>query len=364
NGEGSDALFTGAVDGTQLTCEGDPARCLIIPRRRGKIVVPTRDGQPGGNVARRSLERETTNQSDYDEGILINKMRKRGRVGDYIRIDGVAGTARDFGGPFTVSAWVQVTGDTRGFLIAKVDTAFYADGRSPVLDRAAFDAQDRHVPHDALELPRYAHRLYFGVFVNGPKKRVDVLLTRDDGVVAIRHFRLGDLADTLFDGTWRFLTLDLTVNSIGEIQGVAYVDGQTQRTDPGLVQCFPFLPAAIGPQPNGTLAASPDELVATLKPGASLVVGYGFEGALDEVRLYAKSVDHVTIVAMGGDEFLGALFFNARTLLIVAVFGAVALVVAVPIVLYRRHRRRVDKKQQEEAAARRRLQKMLSPGGG
>ncbi|MDP2058559.1 MAG: hypothetical protein Q8J97_02385, partial [Flavobacteriaceae bacterium] len=64
------------------------------------------------------------------------------------------------------------------------------------------------------------------------------------------------------------------------------------------------------------------------------------------------------------DEFLGALFFNARTLLIVAVFGAVALVVAVPIVLFRRHRRRVDKKLQEEAAARRRLQKMLSPGGG
>ncbi|MDP3446242.1 MAG: hypothetical protein Q8T08_25575, partial [Ignavibacteria bacterium] len=230
NGEGSDALFTGDIDRTLLTCEGDAARCLIIPRRRGKIVVPTRGEQIGDDLARRRFELETEDPSDYDEGILINKMRKRGRVGDYIRIDGVAGTPRDFGGPFTVSAWVQATGDTRGFLIAKVDTAFYADGRSPVLDRAAFDAQDRHVPHDALELPRYAHRLYFGVFVNGPKKRVDVLFTRDDGAVAIRHFRLGELADTLFDGTWRFLTLDFALNSIGEKQGVVYVDGRTQRT--------------------------------------------------------------------------------------------------------------------------------------
>ena len=168
--------------------------------------------------------------------------------------------------------------------------------------------------------------------------------------MAVRHFRLGDKAGDFFDGTWRFLTIEFHRSFTGTVEGIVFIDGETESTNPGFSQCFPFLPEAV----RTTIPTnSNDELVAVVDQGGAIVVGYGLEGSLDEVRMYSKDIDQITIVNMGGDEFFGALLLNTGALLAMGIVAASGLVIALPLFLHRKYMKWRSHKDREEAAERR-----------
>ncbi|MDP2059458.1 MAG: hypothetical protein Q8J97_06955, partial [Flavobacteriaceae bacterium] len=271
-------------------------------------------------------------------------------MGDYVMQLDIAGTSRDAQGMFTIAAWVRLTDATRGFVAAKVDAAFYSDGAIPALEAAMFDAEDRYAEFEDLRLPRDNYSVYFGVFANGPKRRVDVVLMnpdkrpaknsagggadREDWLV-VRHFRLGDeVGALLFDGEWRFLSLQFK-RSTGNFDGQIYVDGKTAPTDPNFVQCFPWLPAgARAPAPQLS-----DPLVTDVRGGAAMVFGYRLRGSLDEIRIHDKDLQHTTIVDIGGEIFKRELEIDTTALLAVGIVGIVCFVAGIVLLVARGRQR-------------------------
>ncbi len=262
-----------------------------------------------------TLSDETALLPPRDVGLSLNSVPLPGSIGDYMLLQNVSGTPRDVTSRFSIATWVRLTANSSGFLYAKLDFAFGSDGRSPVLDRAVFDVQDRRTPLDGLLLRHTPLSLYFGVFVNGPMERIDIISVdvrrrtaarRKEDWFYVRHFFLdSNTRSKLFDGSWRFVTISVT-RALSRLQAQIYVDGFTIDANVNFVQCLPFVPSKVDVRDvNATGAASAfDPGVSVLSSHGAVVLGYALVGALDEFRIYSPTIGPLSIVAIAGPEFL------------------------------------------------------------
>ncbi len=91
-------------------------------------------------------------------------------------MDEVAGTSLDITGAITASAWVKVNRNSKGFLLAKTDSSFLPNGKSRGLSKALLDAESRNTPIGELLLRGEATDVYFGIYFDGPRGHVNLLV--------------------------------------------------------------------------------------------------------------------------------------------------------------------------------------------
>lgn len=406
NATSGDAADVGRLSRSYLSCEGQPGRCVVASRQRGKvrplaIELEGEDTESNSTRAGRRQEMlrdrrmraleddddesgrrrqvvDTNSFRGIDTGVSLNAFSAiEGTAGDYLRRLNVSGTIHDVNDMFSVAAWVRVTQETKGVLIAKADAAFFSDGTNPVLDAALEDSDVESftsVREENLRSSQTSLRCIFAVIINGPRRRVSLFISdpsvqvvdnSSDGVprrrggLTLRHFRLGDKAKDLFDGSWRYLVVRFERGSQYN-SSVIYIDGYTVTSSPDYLQCLPSLvqkqPRTLaGPYAPGTTSArlallnasmdsgydSDASLVTDTYPNGAFVVGYRFQGAIDELRVYDIGISQPTIVDIGGQQFLGVLITNTDALYAsatMAFLGAIVTVAAVVIVLWLRRR--------------------------
>ena len=183
-----------------------------------------------------------------------------------------------------------------------------------------------------------------GVYINGPARRIDVVLMRPDHKrnatstddwLAVRHFRLGDPhASALFDDTWRFVTLQL-LDERTHYEGRAYVDGHIELSSAGYVQCLPWLAPAVRTM-RDKLADAHDRRISVQLDGGALLVGYRYRGGVDELRVYDTAIEHRTIAAIGGEGFVGEVAVSGTAIVAVGAVAAALLVGGVVVHVGRR----------------------------
>ena len=245
------------------------------------------------------------NDTAEDLGLAFNTLASLDTFPDFVRTDNVTGTRLDVYGGFTVTAWVKVTARTAGFLFAKVDSVFLADGRSPALERAFIDIQDRDIPE--FELQSYQSEdsvsTHVAVYLDGPNKRVSLLVsdksrrfnakTREDWHY-VRHFRLGE--SQLYDGEWKFFAIRLYSRNERQ-EGQVFVDGFSQIADPNYIQCLPFMPPLIINRNHTTTGL---DGIGFNSPGSSTIWGYRLKGSLDELHVYNEALNPQTLPEIAG----------------------------------------------------------------
>ena len=323
--------------------------CKVDVRNTGNSFYTPSGGQTTFSGHRRSYAATaTTNVTSVtnDEGVSLNSVPLSGSIGDYLIQPNISGTPRDVHGRFSVASWVRLTKNSSGFLYAKIDSAFYSDGRSPILERAVYDVQDRTAPVENLLLRNSPFSLYFGIFINGPHERVDIISvdvarrnisTTKEGWFYIRSFFLDESTrGKLFNGDWHFITVSVT-EAPSRIQAQIYVDGGTIDANVNFVQCLPFLPSAVAVRDlNASGAATSfDPLVATVFPRGAAVIGYALVGSLDEFRIYSPGIGPLSMVEIAGPQFLSNLALTPPILLAGLVVSAVCGVIGAAL-LFRR----------------------------
>ena len=186
NGTGADATTHGGIDRTLLSCEGQASRCVRIGRWRGRKLhsVPKAERRifTGRSSRRRGFDaqsaaddasRDYSDTDSWDDALLINLLLSRdddadvgGGAGDYVRKLNISGTQADVSGALAVSAWIRADADTAGWLLATVDAAFYGDGTTPALERAAHDVVDRDMAASELRLQQGDLAVYSGMLIS------------------------------------------------------------------------------------------------------------------------------------------------------------------------------------------------------
>lgn len=374
-GIAANALTEGKSDATVMPCQLPGARypCTIVGRDRGNPDTRTQSSAitfattvaPTTPTSRRQAASSTTqaptSPSSYgssDFGIFFNQLVTSGDYADMVRSTKIRGGDLDFTSPFTFTSWLKVDQRSNGFLFAKVDSAFTPDGTPVVLQRALTDIKDRHMSSSLFRLGSDALAVYFGLYINGQDKRVDVIMTRGarsgnvDDWHQVRHFRLSPETQTLlFDGTWRYFAFSFGLVN-GQYEGQVYIEGKTLVGDPNFVQCFFWPPMAV----RSGLQNTTDADVSVLESGGSLVIGYRLKAAMDELRIYRTDASHRSIVKIGGEEFSGELSVSEQ--LLYFAFGAGLLIVVICLILCckdcydehkkRKHREEMEKKKEEE----------------
>ncbi|KAJ9472640.1 hypothetical protein DIPPA_03246 [Diplonema papillatum] len=301
----------GRVDTTRLSCQDNVDEpCLSETRGTGNVY--TNERALGGSDTHDS----TASMNAGSSATMVYP--------DRIAVPQVRSEKMDVKGELSVTAWVKLSRQTKGFLVAKADNVLYKSGEHPALDLSAAHITQKAGPaHDASNL------VYFGVFLDGSSDSVWYVSQRkasgsSDGEDAAieRKFRIGG---DLFDGNWHFFALTVGYSG-GRWEGQVFIDGATSVSNAEYVQCLPFLPTAVEPGlPNAT-HWDLDKGTPTGKEGGMLLVGYEVSGSIDELRVYDKKLSHFIVVEIASLEM-----FESRLSLAAAVLIAVGVATIIPL---------------------------------
>lgn len=164
--DGSGALSTESSTGPMLSCQLSgcklASRSVGVNFREGQnesglhasLTADPRSALGGASATRRhfTVAEAATSIASQDTGIELNRVRIAGTPGDYWAQGGVSGTSLDVAGQSTFTTWVRLSRSSSGFVFAKTDAVWYADGTNPLLEKAYFDVQDRHAPLSSMRL--------------------------------------------------------------------------------------------------------------------------------------------------------------------------------------------------------------------
>ena len=322
----------GGVDRTMVSCQmpGSSTSCAEVEAPANSIRNPNDAVAAGAASGSRRQTNATrspnTTTTTTTANVLMFNPASTGLTTffpDFIRVDNVTGTPLDLSGEITVTGWIKATPDTFGFLFAKVDSAFYVNGQSPVLDKAIWDAAQRTLRGtssssasasavvaaslaggDAGQLtsnrdmtPLDAQTLHLGVLLVGNDRRVDIIVTdaarRESKIEPsyyTRSFRLGSAAGSLYDDKWHYMAVVFS-NDKERPSAQVYIDGKSSDDDTNFRQCVPFLPGstskrATAPSNYNASASGPwkghdvrnNTQLTAVTPGASVLWAYHYHG--------------------------------------------------------------------------------------
>eukprot|EP00760_Papus_ankaliazontas_P037101 PhM_4_TR8429/c0_g1_i2/m.55341 len=324
------------TDTTIMACQlpGSLFECTSSYRYRGKIyrnaikVNATNTSATTSSFGRRLLQTtDTADRTDRDRAMTFNEILVDGNFRDMTRAMPVSGTDFDIAGTFTVTAWVKVSAETDGFLLAKIDAAFTSGGTSPVLDKALVDVKDRSIGLDNLKLGAEGENVYFAVYIDGPNEQVTVMQVKGghagqekDSWHVVRHFRGRSI---LFDNTWRYLAISVSFSG-GRYEAQLFIDGNTDSSSTYYTQCLPFLPL----EADAGYPTLNDTKATVREAGGAFIVGYHFQGGIDELRVYGRRLEQFSVVNVGGDIFLGELSVDVDALKAVGYIGIAVMIIA------------------------------------
>ena len=302
NQVGGNVMSIGYIDRTVLPCSlAGEIPCTPIRRDKGKLMYSSPANFNFSSLpARRELDTNVTLNTSIDYGFRFNAHAANGDYPDYVRTDNVTGRL-SYGSEFTVTGWVKTTSSVNGFFFALVDSAFYSDGRSPVLERALLDVRSRSTPLAQIRLSKETLNIYFGVHLDGPNRRVNIIGTdpttprpprKKESWIYVRHHRIGG---NLFDGVWHHLAVKV-FKSDTWLEAQIFVDGDT-RLNSNYLQCLPFLPI----QDVGLkVHLSNDSAIVFNASGASTIWGYHLDASLDELAIFEGVLSTISVQKIGG----------------------------------------------------------------
>ncbi|KAJ9436154.1 hypothetical protein DIPPA_13438, partial [Diplonema papillatum] len=268
----------GTPDTTRLSCESNEEEpCVRALRTRGNVYTTNRSLASGAG----------------DRAVFLNHAPfSLGGYLDQITVPGIARTPLDAAGALTVTAWVKLQGRSAGFLVAKVDHIVYKNGENAVLRRSAAGLQG-----SAAE--GVGGKVYFGVYLDAARRTVVCTVEGPEG----RFTRDFGVDEQLFHDEWHHLAV-VVRGRRGHWEGQAFVDGQAAEGD--RVECLPFAPVVVDEETPAVVGFDAELGMPTARSGGMWVVGYNLSAAIDEVRVYTKSLTQTSIIEIASTDFAAA----------------------------------------------------------